>query len=122
MLDEVVNKLRKRGACSVVLFGSAVDTPFPDDFDLLVIVEDAPDGLENRVNFEVELTRDLLGPFDFVIVTREEFLRMAEKGEGLYPEIYDRHKVLFDNGFFKNNLRKPRVVKVGEGLWKRTKQ
>ena len=30
MLDEVVNKLRKRGACSVVLFGSAVDTPFPE--------------------------------------------------------------------------------------------
>ena len=119
-LKEVVEKLEERGALAVVLFGSAVDSPYPQDFDLLIIVKGAPESLEERVEFETELVKDLLGPFDFLIVTKEEFRAMRDSG--LYAEIYSRHKVLYDSGFFERNIVKPSMIKVGDGLWMRARQ
>ena len=79
-----------------------------------------PSDLKKRIDFETELVRDLIGPFDFLIVSEEEFKNM--RNSGIYAEIYAKHRVLYDNGFFKKNLKKPEMVKVGEGLWMKAKR
>ena len=114
---------------SVVLYGSRArgDARPDSDFDLLIIADSLPDEKQRR-ELALDITEvgfDYGLPVQVLLVTPEEAEQAVATGAPLMFEIYDAHRLVYDQeDFFRHlterfasQLRTWRARKIKERVW-----
>ncbi len=100
-----------KGVKSIVLYGSRARGDFgpASDYDLLVISDMIPDTFDERLDLESKIGDELMlrgTQVSIIFMTPKELAYSISCPDPLMIEIYHNHKVLVDDGTFKNAIKK----------------
>jgi len=126
ILNKVLSELKKRfgnNLISVVLFGSHAKGLAKEhsDIDLIIICKKLAKDWRERDKLVISLEK--LGfefgiPIHIELLTAKEFEFSTKGGAPLLLEVYLTNKILYDNGFFKEQMK---LLKKNMIIWKAKK-
>ncbi|MCF7872397.1 hypothetical protein K9L97_05170 [Candidatus Woesearchaeota archaeon] len=108
MLNEIIKEF-PYGYYSVVIFGSTVISPKPNDLDLLIIIEKTDD-IDNAEKYLYHITRNYTLPIHSLVVSFESVYGMLTPREdkNVMTEVLNKHLLLYGAELFYKLLTKGR--------------
>jgi len=111
-----VIKKKVKKVKSIILYGSRARGDYgpASDYDFLIISDEIPENLDQRLDMEAEIGDELILKgiqVSILFLTQKELESSMNTSDPLMIEIYHNHKMIEDDGTFKKALKiiKPKL-------------